>query len=348
MKTPNYDKWLAGHVEGGWCATVMLIDQALKALVADIADHEARLSRPESCPACGSAYLDSRGNCGECLGRKGDANVDHEVTRPPASPQDAHPAPAACHGVAKCSWCGTRCEPTQCPNCGRTHFTWETLATHTDCSAPRTPLERIENFRATTGAISGGIDHPERCKCQDLPDNYPGTPHQHYREPPYQCARCSCKGYDPAVPEPRGHAEGRESMEALRFTSMRIEQQLEIESEENAKYRKLNADSAKRIAELEELAKVLSRAYCHVLAKLNEEGASHRRTMAQLKDTQLLAHERAVKLATAAQVEPLTVEECQRVVMLWTNSHVGNNAHAALAQMAAEAQRKKIAAQGKA
>ena len=66
---------------------------------------------------------------------------------------------------------------------------------------PRTILERIKNFKATTGALSGGAGHPDRCVCQDKPDAYPGTPHQHYQEPPFECARCGCKGYKPSVKE---------------------------------------------------------------------------------------------------------------------------------------------------
>src|SRR3990167_10313087 len=47
--------------------------------------------------------------------------------------------------------------------------------------------ERVQLFRDTTGALSGGTGHPHRCVCQDEPDNYPGTPHTHYPEPPHPC-----------------------------------------------------------------------------------------------------------------------------------------------------------------
>jgi hypothetical protein len=67
-------------------------------------------------------------------------------------------------------------------------------------AATRSTLERIENFKSTVGALSGGTGHRDRCKCQDKPDTYPGTPHQHYRDAPYECARCGCRGYDPAEP----------------------------------------------------------------------------------------------------------------------------------------------------
>lgn len=61
-------------------------------------------------------------------------------------------------------------------------------------------LSRVRRFKETTGALSGGANHPDRCVCQDGPDAYPGTPHQHYQDrPPYPCARCSCSEYRPAV-----------------------------------------------------------------------------------------------------------------------------------------------------
>ena len=69
-------------------AGAMSVEELEEVLTRILSDHEARLP-PESCPTCGSAYLDSRGNCGECLVRKGDANVAE------SSPQDAQPAPAA-------------------------------------------------------------------------------------------------------------------------------------------------------------------------------------------------------------------------------------------------------------
>jgi hypothetical protein len=33
-------------------------------------------------------------------------------------------------------------------------------------------------------------------------DNYPGTPHTHYSDPPHACARCDCQAYDPIHPAP--------------------------------------------------------------------------------------------------------------------------------------------------
>lgn len=63
-------------------------------------------------------------------------------------------------------------------------------------------LARIRRFKATTGALYGGNDHPDRCVCQRKETGpYAGTPHQHYQEPPFGCARCggACKGYEPEV-----------------------------------------------------------------------------------------------------------------------------------------------------
>lgn len=87
------------------------------------------------------------------------------------------------------------------------HWTW---ATHyRDVPAPpadpgpRDNGERVRRFNATTGVLSGGTNHPDRCRCQDRPDRFPGTPHKHYEEPPYSCARCACDAYAPADPGPR-------------------------------------------------------------------------------------------------------------------------------------------------
>lgn len=73
--------------------------------------------------------------------------------------------------------------------------------------AKREP-ERSKRFNETTGAVgywsakgsTGAYEHPDRCICQK---NDP-TPHKHYPDPPFSCARCghiSCPAYKPAVAE---------------------------------------------------------------------------------------------------------------------------------------------------
>lgn len=84
--------------------------------------------------------------------------------------------------------------------------------------------ERLRRFNETTGVYGylsksgplGGNHHPDRCVCQGNPNRGAGdrtqeglrrgacgprgdtTPHKHYREPPYACARCTkCKAYVP-------------------------------------------------------------------------------------------------------------------------------------------------------
>lgn len=54
----------------------------------------------------------------------------------------------------------------------------------------------VSGFMSTKGP-RGGNHHVDRCTCQQRDT----TPHKHYAEPPYSCARCvECKGYTPAVP----------------------------------------------------------------------------------------------------------------------------------------------------
>jgi hypothetical protein len=61
--------------------------------------------------------------------------------------------------------------------------------------------ERLQRFNDGTGCLYGGNSHPDRCVCQEKETGrFAGTPHKHYDEPPYNCARCRCKAYDPAVP----------------------------------------------------------------------------------------------------------------------------------------------------
>jgi len=77
--------------------------------------------------------------------------------------------------------------------------------------------ERVERFRVTTGALSGGNNHSDRCVCQQL-ETGPNadTPHVHRAEPPHACARCACEAYVPAVAHAeRVEAAVREAKEAL-------------------------------------------------------------------------------------------------------------------------------------
>ena len=60
---------------------------------------------------------------------------------------------------------------------------------------------RVQRFRDTTGALRGGNRHPDRCVCQTKETGtFADTPHVHYPEPPFACARCKCEAYEPAVP----------------------------------------------------------------------------------------------------------------------------------------------------
>ena len=60
---------------------------------------------------------------------------------------------------------------------------------------------RSRRFNDTTGALSwryrSAAEHPDRCVCQNE-----STPHKHYSDPPYSCARCGsarCARYRPAI-----------------------------------------------------------------------------------------------------------------------------------------------------
>ena len=64
--------------------------------------------------------------------------------------------------------------------------------------------ERCQRFNDTTGAFgywsargpTPASLHPDRCECQGKDP----TPHKHYPEAPYSCARCSaCQGYVPEL-----------------------------------------------------------------------------------------------------------------------------------------------------
>jgi hypothetical protein len=85
------------------------------------------------------------------------------------------------------------------------------IETAADGSVPEpttAPADRSKNFNETCGTHGytnargmrvGGNEHPDRCVCQG--DDT--TPHKHYRDAPYSCARClRCDGYAPAVSGP--------------------------------------------------------------------------------------------------------------------------------------------------
>lgn len=96
---------------------------------------------------------------------------------------------------------------------------------------------RSRRFNETTGSLYGGNQHPDRCVCQEKETGpNAGTPHKHYSEPPYGCARCSeCKGYEPAVPTPQTPVKA-ETLEA------RIEAALKDITPGAWKYRPLDFD----------------------------------------------------------------------------------------------------------
>lgn len=59
---------------------------------------------------------------------------------------------------------------------------------------------RSRRFNKTTGSLTwnyrSAAEHPDRCVCQGNET----TPHKHYLDAPYSCARCSeCEAYRPAV-----------------------------------------------------------------------------------------------------------------------------------------------------
>ena len=58
-----------------------------------------------------------------------------------------------------------------------------------------------ERVAAIHKGIYGGNSDPNRCVCaeKELGRNA-DTPHRHYEEPPYSCARCECEAYVPAIP----------------------------------------------------------------------------------------------------------------------------------------------------
>lgn len=58
--------------------------------------------------------------------------------------------------------------------------------------------ERVE---AIWKGLRGGNTDPNRCVCAEQEKGQNAcTPHRHYEEAPYSCARCQCTAYSPAIP----------------------------------------------------------------------------------------------------------------------------------------------------
>jgi len=96
----------------------------------------------------------------------------------------------------------------ECAKCKRSFETEQKISDPPLTVCPRTlTVEERHCFFKNTCGTNGwtsrrgkepGSTHPDRCACQG---NDP-TPHKHYNEPPFSCARCSeCDGYTPALPE---------------------------------------------------------------------------------------------------------------------------------------------------
>jgi len=76
--------------------------------------------------------------------------------------------------------------------------------------APSSPPEAsaLERVSAIHKGIYGGNSDPNRCVCAEKETGrYADTPHVHYRKPPFACARCECKAYEPALPSPAVQGE---------------------------------------------------------------------------------------------------------------------------------------------
>jgi hypothetical protein len=57
-----------------------------------------------------------------------------------------------------------------------------------------------ERVASIAKGLYGGATDPNRCVCAEQEKGRnAGTPHRHYTEPPYACARCDCKAYAPAI-----------------------------------------------------------------------------------------------------------------------------------------------------
>jgi len=135
--------------------------------------------------------------CGTCGGTRWvweyygpDDNYDAKPC-PECGAAAREPSAAATRG--RCSACGTPCndETVLCLGC----------ASKDDVSKPSAAAEPdgSRRFNETTGALTwagrSAEEHPDRCVCQKGV-----TPHKHYDEAPFLCARCTeCTGYRPAV-----------------------------------------------------------------------------------------------------------------------------------------------------
>ncbi len=113
-----------------------------------------------------------------------------------------------CHLIVNCQCgytcrkCGSANRSAGCLKCGAiTSKPRAEQQTVPDAPKPLTLGERSARFNDTTGALTwnycSASMHPDRCQCQE-PET---TPHKHHDEPPYECARCKCEAYKPAVSE---------------------------------------------------------------------------------------------------------------------------------------------------
>jgi len=87
----------------------------------------------------------------------------------------------------------------------RVLFLWNYWLRGTSVEPARAPMTRQpEPHRShlIRNGLHGGNSDPNRCVCAEKETGrYADTPHVHYPEPPYACARgCGCEAYDPAVP----------------------------------------------------------------------------------------------------------------------------------------------------
>jgi putative FmdB family regulatory protein len=96
----------------------------------------------------------------------------------------------------------------ECSKCGRAFEADQKISDPplTSCPSTLSIEERHQFFKNTCGTNGWtsqrgrepGFTHPDRCVCQGSDP----TPHKHYDEAPFSCARCSgCKAYRPALRE---------------------------------------------------------------------------------------------------------------------------------------------------
>lgn len=63
------------------------------------------------------------------------------------------------------------------------------------------PMTTAERVVAIGKGLHGGSSDPNRCVCASTETgHFADTPHRHYEDPPYSCARCNCGAYVAAIP----------------------------------------------------------------------------------------------------------------------------------------------------